>query len=548
MNPLEGAMSSLESSPSVPSLSVTLRAPEKPSERGSLDRASRRQAGRPSPQQDDRPSAIVIGAGLGGLSAAIHLARRGWRVDILERNDRSGGRMDLIEQNGFRIDMGPSMLMMPEVVEQIFAACERDMRDYLTLQRVSPAYRVCWPDGACLDMGTPFAEMEAAVRRFAPADAANFSRLIAGMRAKYQNARYNFIERRFNTVSSLLRPSTLNGLIKSLPLESVAQFVNRTLTNKRLREAFTFQTLYLGISPYDCPAIYALLPYIEMEFGVWFPKGGMYSIAQALERLFLELGGTIHYNQPVERILLRGRQAVGVRSADGTDRHSDVVVCNMDLPTAYRRLLPADARRKHTDTALERRDYGCSGYLLYLGIRHIPSDWGHNVIVLSDDYEQTLDDICRKKISPRDPALHVCIPTRTDPSLAPRGHDIVYVLVPVPNTQAAIDWKREAPILRERVLDKLEATGLPGLRKNLVFERAFTPPEYTERYGCYAGAAFGGLTPTFAQSGYFRPHNRSEDIRDLYFVGASTHPGGGMPIVLTSGRLAAEEIAATFRK
>jgi phytoene desaturase len=219
----------------------------------------------------------------------------------------------------------------------------------------------------------------------------------------------------------------------------------------------------------------------------------------------------------------------------------------MDLPSAYTRLLPPEVRRINSDAALARREYGCSGYLLYLGVEKIPSDWGHNVIVLSDDYEGVLNDVCHRKVVPQDPAMHVCIPTRTDPTLAPKGHDVVYVLVPVPNTQGAIDWTVEAPRLRERVLDKLEATGLPGLRQKIVFERPFTPPEYETRYGCYAGAAFSGLTPTFFQSGYFRPHNRSEDVRDLYFVGASTHPGGGMPIVLTSGRLVAEEIMTTIR-
>ncbi len=496
----------------------------------------------------EQPRAVVIGAGLGGLSTAIHLARQGWRVDILESNRRSGGRMNVIEQDGFRIDMGPTMLMMPEVIEKTFEACGRDVRDYMEMSRLTPAYTMTWPDGATFAMGGSAAEMLESVRRFAPEDADRFPALLAGMKAKYENARHNFIEQSFNSLRDMVRPSTLRGMVQSLPLESVYKFVSRYISNERLRQAFTFQTLYLGISPYECPAIYALLPYIEMEFGVWFPKGGTIALADALERLFKELGGKIHFCTPVERVLLEGRRAVGVQSSDGRKWHADTVVCNLDVPTAYKRLLPPEIRRKHTDTALARRDYGCSGYLLYLGVKRIPSTWGHNMIVLSDDYGAVLDDICVKKRLPRDPAMHVCIPTRTDPSLAPEGHDVVYILVPCPNAHADIDWRTEGPLLRERVLDKLEASGLPGLRESIVFERAYTPPEFETEYGCYAGAAYSGLSPTFLQSAYFRPHSRSEEVADLYFVGASTHPGGGVPIVLTSGRLAAEEIVSARRK
>lgn len=496
---------------------------------------------------DGRPRAVVIGAGLGGLSAAIHLARLGWRVDVLERNSRSGGRMNVIEADGFKIDMGPTMLMMPEVIESMFASCGRDVRDYLSLTRLDPAYRICWPDGTWLDMGCNAGSLIEQCRTFAPEDAARLPGLIAGMRAKYENARHNFIEKPFNSLKDMMRPSTLRGLIRALPLESVHAFVSKNIRDERLRQAFTFQTLYLGMSPYECPSIYALLPFIEMEFGVWFPRGGTIALADALERLLGELGGTIHYCSPVERILLEGRNAVGALTSEGIAWHADVVVCNMDAPMAYRRLLPPEARRKHSDVRIARKDFGCSGYLLYLGVKHIPSDWGHNMIVLSNDYEGILDDICRAGVLPRDPAMHVCIPTRTDPSLAPADHDVIYVLAPCPNTLGKIDWALEEAGFRKKILDKLEASGLPGLREAIVFERSFTPPQFEQSYGCYAGAAFSGLTPSILQSAYLRPHCRSEEFNRLYFVGASTHPGGGVPIVLTSGRLAAEEISTLKR-
>ena len=555
MNSMDGA--NINPSPVVPldgrlSRQVTMSPPNVTrSEVTPLNVTEKRNASRHSRSGEDsetRPHALVIGAGLGGLSTAIHLARKGWKVDVIERNARSGGRMNVIQEKGFTIDMGPTMLMMPEVIENTFKACGRDVRDYMAMERLTPAYTLTWPDGTTLSMGGSISEMVAHVREFAPEDADRVAGFIEKMRAKYENARFNFIERSFNSLSSMAHPTTLKGLVNALPLESVYKFVSKNLRNEKLRQAFTFQTLYLGMSPMSCPSIYALLPYIEMEFGVWFPKGGTYALAAALENLLRELGGELHFCQPVERIELEGRRATGVRTTDGRVWNADVVVCNLDAPMAYKTLLPAAVRRKHTDKRIAKQQFGCSGYLLYLGVKKIPSSWGHNTIVLSSDYEQILDDICVKQILPRDPAMHVCIPTRTDPSLAPEGHDVVYVLVPCPNTQGNIDWVREAPLMRERVLDKLEATGLPGLRDNIVFERQFTPPEFEELYGCYAGAAYSGLTLDILQSAYFRPHSRSEDVEDLFFVGASTHPGGGVPIVLTAGRLVAEEITAAVRR
>lgn len=496
-------------------------------------------------QREGRSRALIIGAGLGGLSAGIHLARRGWKVDILERNGRSGGRMNVIREQGFSIDMGPTMLMMPEVIENTFKACGRDVRDYLSLTRLNPAYTLAWPDGTTLNMGRSTEELIAHMQEFAPEDADVLAAFITKMKAKYENARYNFIEKSFNSVGDMLRPSTLQGLVKSLPLESVYRFVSKNLRNDKLRQAFTFQTLYLGMSPFTCPSIYALLPYIEMEFGVWFPKGGTIALADALETLLYEMGGAIHYYQPVEQIRLENGRAAGVRTCEGTNWDADVVISNLDAPMTYKQLLPVEARRKHTDARLDNHTYGCSGYLLYLGVKRLSTTWGHNRILLSDDYEQAIGDICERKIAPRDPAMHICIPTRTDPSLAPAGHDVIYILVPCPNTRGNVDWEREAPLLRERVLDKLEANGLPGLRQNIVFEQEFTPPQFESLYGCYAGSAYSSLTLDILQSAYFRPHSRSEDVRGLYLVGAGTHPGGGVPIVLTSGRVVADEIALT---
>ncbi len=500
-----------------------------------------------SSKSDHRPHAVVIGAGLGGLSTAIHLANKGLRVSVFEKNSRCGGRMNQIAEDGFRIDMGPTLLMMPEVIEGIFKTCGREMSDYLELRRLDPAYRVRFSDGTYFDMQSNVEEMQKEAARLSETDALNIPRMFKAMQKQYENARFNFIEKSFNGPVSLLRSETLRGIVHALPITNVYSFVSKYIRDERLRQAFTFQTLYLGISPMDCPSIYALLPYIEMEYGVWFPMGGIMAVADALEKLLRELGGEIYTNTAVSRIMTEGHRACGVITENFLGSkdcfiEADVVVANVDTPTAYTKLVPRSLRRKNTDKYLAGKEYGCSAHMLYLGVRDLQSDFSHHEVILSEDYASTLNSITKSKTIPDDPAIYVCIPTRTDPSLAPAGHDVVYVLTPCPNLEGPIDWATEGPLLRDKILTKLERAGMHDLRSKIVFERQFTPTDYETQYGCYQGSAFS-MSPRFFQSSYFRPQMRSEEIRGLYFAGAGTHPGGGVPIVLTSGRLAAETIA-----
>lgn len=499
----------------------------------------------------EAPHAVVVGAGLGGLSTAVHLLLSGWRVTVFEKNERAGGRMNVIEEQGFRMDMGPTLLMMPEVLRNLFAAAGRDWREYLDLRRLDPAYTVRFGDGSAMSMRASLGDLQSEVAQITPRDAERIPALFAAMERQYRNARYNFIEQPFNGIGSLLRPRTLKGLAAALPMTSVYRFVARHIEDERVRQALTFQTLYLGISPHDCPSIYGMLPYVELEYGVWFPMGGMGEIAKSLVRLVRELGGDVQYGTAVQEIQVQGRRAAGVSvrhngAAFAESVRADVVVANVDTPTAYQRLVPAHLRRKYNDSKLARMEYGCSAHLLYLGVRDLQTSFGHHEVLLSSDFDGSLEAITRTRELPRDPAMYVCIPTRTDASLAPEGHDVVYILTPVPHLGAKVDWSVEGPRLRETVLATLERRGMPGLRERIVLEREFTPADFEARYGCFNGSAFG-LSPLFLQSAYFRPHARSEDVDGLYFAGAGTHPGGGVPIVLTSGRLAAETINAERR-
>ncbi len=484
--------------------------------------------------------AVVVGAGLGGLGTGIHLARQGWDVTILERNPLPGGRMNQIREEGFRIDTGPTLLMMPEVIEQIFASCDRDIRDYIQLERCDPSYEVRFGDGTRLAMGQTEG-MQEQFAQFNERDAARFPAMMQDMERRYQLARYRFIERPFNQLGDLLNPQTLDGLRRAMPIRSVWDYVSRFCDDPRLRQALTFQTLYLGTSPYECPSMYGFLPFIEMEYGVWFPRGGMYAIADGLARLFRELGGRLECGVDVERIEVEGGTARGVHTADGRYHTGDVVVSNCDVQTTYTRLIDAEHRPRNTDRRMAARDSGCSGYLLYLGVKRLPENWRHHTVLLPQDYEGVMEDLFVRQCLPREPALYTCVPTCTDPSLAPEGHHILYMLAPAPHLEGAVDWEREAPRFRQQCLDAVRRAGWEGIENDIVFEREWTPIDFQREYGLFRGSAFG-LTCTFWQSAYFRPHTRSEDVRNLYLVGASTHPGGGVPIVLTSARLVADTI------
>ncbi len=486
--------------------------------------------------------AVIVGGGLGGLGAGIHLLRQGWSVTLHERNPIPGGRMHRISEEGYQIDTGPTLLMMPEVIERLFTDCGRRMEDYLKIRRLDPSYEIRFGDGSRLPMGRP----EDAARHFEAfnaEDARRLPELLEDMRRRYKLARHKFIERPFNTLGDLLHPTSLTGFAQAMPIHSVWNYISGYVRDERLRQALTFQTLYLGTSPYQCPSMYGFLPLIEMEFGVWFPEGGMYAVAQALTRLFQELGGRIECGSDVREIRVNGGRADGVVLGDGRVEHADVVVSNCDVQTTYTRLLGKQRRRVNSDSRIAAKQSGCSGYLLYLGVKRVPDDWGHHTVALPADYAGTLDDMFRQGRLPQKPAVYACVPSRTDPTLAPEGRHVLYVLAPVPHLNPSVDWSTEAPVFRERCLDALETAGWHGIRDDIVFERSWNPETFQEKFGLFRGSAFG-LACSFMQSAYFRPHNRSEDIPGLYLVGASTHPGGGVPIVLTSARLVADTVVA----
>ncbi len=490
---------------------------------------------------------IVVGAGLGGLSTAIRLQAQGWDVHIFEKNNCPGGRMNQIQEKGFKIDMGPTLVMMPEMLQEVFQVAGKRMEDYIQLKPLSPSYEVHLGDGTRFNMTSNLHELMDQFEQRSPKDAKRFFRYLEQAHQKYRLSRKHFIERSFNKITDLFNFSTLIGMLGIKPYGSVTSFTKKYIKDPFLRAAFTFQTLYLGVSPHKCPSIYSLLLYIELAEGVWFPKGGIFKIAEGLEKLFLDLGGKIHYNQPIDSFEYEGKKIKGVHSK-GEYFDADVVVCNQDTGAALKKFLPENLRPSAPTKKIDKLDYGCSSFMVYLGVDKKYDHMYHHTVILPKHFDDVLDDLFKRGVPPQEPAYYLCRPTATDPSLAPEGHDAIYLLFPVPHLQQYDKWD-EAAIeeYKNTLLKQVEETYLPDLRKHIVLEKIFTPKDFQSEYGVLHGSAFG-LAPNFFQSAYFRPRNVSPDIENLFFVGSSSHPGGGIPVVMLGGRLTANEIALRYPK
>ncbi|MBF5042989.1 phytoene desaturase [Aggregicoccus sp. 17bor-14] len=494
----------------------------------------------------EAPTALVVGAGVGGLAAAARLARQGFRVRVHEKTGGPGGRCGQLALGGFRFDLGPTIVLMPEVFEETFRALGRRLEDYLTLERCEPNYRIHYRDGSDITFTSELTAMGRELERIEPGSFQRYLAFLAQGRTQYEVSLAHFVGRDFTSVLDYLRPAMLRNILKVRAHRRAYAEVSRFFQDERLRAALTFQTMYLGVSPFHCPAVYALLPFTELGVGVWFPKGGLYAIPLALERVAREEGVSLHYESPVERILTEGGRAVGVRLAGGREERADLVLCNADLPYAYERLLdPAATRLK----APEKLRYTSSGLLFYWGLERRVPGLGHHTVFLGRGYRQSFEDIFERFRVPEDPSFYVNVPCRTDPSLAPEGQDGLYVLVPVPHQKEgqSPDWRTEAPRVRAQVLARLAEEGFPLAEEDLAYERILTPDDWVGTFNLARGSAFG-LAQNFFQVGPFRPANEDPNVSGLFFVGASTRPGTGLPTVLISARLAAERVAAWARR
>ena len=481
-----------------------------------------------------RPRAVVVGAGVGGLAAAARLGARGFDVTVLERLDGPGGRGYQWRQDGFTFDAGPTIITAPFVFEEVWRLCGREMAQDVELVKLDPFYRIRFDDGETLDCSGDPAKMRAEIARVAPEDLAGYDRFARDSTRIYDFAFARMAHEPFHDFFKMLK--MMPRLIQLGGHNSVHAYVAHRVKSDRMRFALSFHPLFIGGNPFNTTSFYCLINHLEQGWGVNYAMGGTGALVRAMAGLVSHVGGRIRYDAEVAEITHEAGRATGVRLASGEALKAEVVVCNADPATTYRRLMPGLKRRRWTDAKLDRMDYSMSVFVWYFGTKRRWDDVPHHTIVLGPRYKGLLHDIFRAKKLTEDFSLYLHRPSATDPSVAPEGCDSFYALVPVPNLDSGDDWAALAEPYRQRVERRLEETVLPGLRGQVATSRLLTPPDFRDRLRSERGAAFG-MEPQLLQSAWFRPHNKSEELDRLFFVGAGAHPGAGLPGVLSSARV-----------
>ena len=481
-----------------------------------------------------QPHAVVIGSGFGGLAAAIRLGARGYRVTVLERLDRPGGRAYVHKQDGFSFDAGPTLVTAPFLFEELWTLCGRKMEDDVKLVPLDPFYRIVFDDGSHFDCSGDPARMRAEVARLSPGD-------VEGYEAFYRasEARYSF---GFEVLGN--QPfSNFTDMMKALPKlaalrsdRSVWKAACQHVKDERLRILLSFHPLFIGGNPLSVTSVYILISYLEREFGVHFAMGGTGALVRGLTKLIEGHGNRIRTNVTVDEITVTNGRATGVRLENGELIPADIVVSNADIGWTYSQLLRNTKRKRWTDRKVDALDYSMGVFVWYFGTNRRYDDLAHHTVLMGPRYEGLLKDIFKNKVLSEDFSLYLHRPTATDPSLAPEGCDTFYALSPVPHLDADVDWTEMAEPYRQAIEARLEERLMPGLSQSIVSSRVTHPLEFAERLLSWRGAAFGP-EPLLTQSAWFRTHNKSEDVDGLYFVGAGTHPGAGMPGVLASAKI-----------
>jgi phytoene desaturase len=475
---------------------------------------------------------IIVGGGLGGLAAAIHLALQGLQVIVLEKNERVGGKLDLIREDGYTFDTGPSLLTMPWVLRELFAAAGRRLEDELTLLPIEPICRYYWPDGMHFNASQQLPLLLQEIARFDRRDQGNWFRFMAYAERIYRVVASPFLLEPFDGLRDLLSLETLRNFWKIDPFRTVDQAVRSYFRSPYLQQIFNRYATYNGSSPYHAPATFNLIAYIEMAEGGWYVRGGMYELARALERLALELGVMIHTRSPVARIGIYGGRAGGVVLENGERLSASAVVVNADPRYAYEQLLPPEWS---TARKLARLEPSSSGFVLLLGIDRVYEQLAHHTIFFSKDYPAEFKAIFDQRIPAPDPTVYVCATSQSDPQHAPSGHMNLFVLVNTPALHTNQDWGAIIGSYRDTIVRKLEKMGLIDLERHIRYERIISPEDLQQRYNAPNGAIYG-LASNRPWTAFVRPPLRAPEARDLYFVGGGTHPGGGIPLVLLSGR------------
>ena len=477
---------------------------------------------------------LVVGAGPGGLAVALLLARAGVQVTVVEKQPHVGGRTSALGGEGFRFDLGPTFFLYPRVLAGIFASIGRDLRREVPMVRLDPQYHLVFGGGGRLRATGDVPRMESELAALSPHDATQFRRFLADNREKLARFR-PCLESSFSGWRDIVTWPMLRLLTLLRPWLSLDAELGRYFDDPRVRLAFSFQSKYLGMSPFNCPSLFSILSFLEYEHGVFHPLGGCAAVTEAMARIARELGADVRLRESVGEILFDGARAAGVRTGEGEYR-ADAVVVNADFARAMTRLVPDRLRKRWTDRRIAKKRFSCSTFMLYLGIEGRHDDLAHHTIYMAKDYARNLGEIESRHVLSDDPSFYVQNACVTDPSLAPPGRSTLYVLLPVTHQHPNVDWSRERGRYRQVAFAQLRKLGLGDVERRVRWEHVVTPADWEDRYEIYRGATFS-LAHSLGQMLHLRPHNRFEDLDGVYLVGGGTHPGSGLPVIFESARI-----------
>jgi phytoene desaturase len=493
---------------------------------------------------ENNRSAIIIGAGIGGIATAVFLSRKGYRVDVFEKNACPGGRCGQILREGHRFDIGATILMMPSIYRNVFESMGLNFDECFELKKLDTVYKIYFRNGLKLSFSTDEELMKSQLEAIEPGSFLKFRKYISTGYGFFLKSMKDLLGRNFYHLYEFTTLKNVFLLINLKTYISHKKFIRRFFKSRQLQQAFTFQNIYVGQSPLESPALFAMLPAAELTEGALFPIGGMYSITEKLINTAKELGVNFHFGIPVSKIIISGKKAEGIVFNDGTSRQADVIIANADLPYVYRELLPD----KRASERLDAKEFACSAMVFHWGLRKVYPQLGHHSVFLSEDMKGSLDMIFKYHSVSGDPSFYIHSPVRTDLSAAPKGEDSLSVIVPMGhlNSEQELNWSQLIKSTRATVISRLKETGLEDLEENIKFEICYPPVNWESIFNVSKGSVFGSLKHSIMQMGYFRPHNRHDRYKNLYFVGGSTHPGNGVPLVLLSAKLTSERILKEF--
>lgn len=488
-------------------------------------------------------SVIIVGAGIGGLATAAKLLSKDYKVTIYEKNSTIGGKLNFIKTDNFKFDLTGSILMTPEIYKEVFSFAGKNYIDYFKLKRLDPLYRAFYCDGSHFDLFNNMSKLTKSLERISKHDSIGYYKFLSKVYEKYIIADTNFLKNSFSNTKDFINLNSLKKILEINTFSTAYDYISKYINNEKLRNLLAFQAFYVGISPFEGPNIYNLIPTISQLYGLWYIEGGMYSYVKALEKLIVELGGKIITNTTVNEIVIQNRNAIGVKTSLGFQK-SDIVICDADFPYAVNTLIKDRySKGKYTEKKISNMEYSCSTFIMYIGLKKkYPCLNVHNLYI-GENFNKNLECAFIGKL-PLNPSMYIYCPSSIDNSMANEHMESLNIMVRVPNTLFKnIKWNEKTiKLMRNRIFNELsKIDGLSDIKENILYENYLTPNDLLIKFNSYGGTAFG-LSPTLSQTNFFRPHVKSPTVNNLYFVGNSVHPGAGISIVLLSSKLAVEEI------